>query len=209
MQSTATRSTESHFLCLEPGSNRSQHKRRGCAPVWVIYWADKRLSILSTLFFGARRTSIGCVEMVYGSVIHIFYVPFFNMRSHGSKPVEQVLLSKCLFVSIFNAEPKHMHALDHKKMLWERQSFAYKSIIKHTTLAKENGIRSWTVFILYLRVRTVAKRHMRSSCLLRLLFWFHVSNYRNFWNNERWKSCIKYFSIMKLFHLQKPLSKWH
>ena len=29
-----------------------------------------------------------------------------------------------------------------------------------------------------------------------------------FWNNERWKSGIKYFSIMKLFHLQKPLSKW-
>ena len=29
-----------------------------------------------------------------------------------------------------------------------------------------------------------------------------------FWNNERWKSYIKYFSIMKLFHLQKPLSKW-
>ena len=27
-------------------------------------------------------------------------------------------------------------------------------------------------------------------------------------NNERWKSCFKYFSIMKLFHLQKPLSKW-
>ena len=40
------------------------------------------------------------------------------------------------------------------------------------------------------------------------LFWFHVSKYRNFWNNERWKSCIKYISIMKLFHLQKPLSKW-
>ena len=46
-------------------------------------------------------------------------------------------------------------------------------------------------------------------CLLHLLFWFHVSNYRNFWNNKRWKSCITYFSIMKLFHLQKPLSKWH
>ena len=45
-------------------------------------------------------------------------------------------------------------------------------------------------------------------CLLHLFFWFHVSNYRNFWNNERWKSCIKSFSIMKLFHLQKPLSKW-
>ena len=41
-------------------------------------------------------------------------------------------------------------------------------------------------------------------CLLHLLFWFHMSNNRNFWNNERWKSCIKYFSIMKLFHLQKP-----
>ena len=45
-------------------------------------------------------------------------------------------------------------------------------------------------------------------CLLHILFWFHVSNYGNFWNNERWKSCFKYFSIMKLFHLQKPLSKW-
>ena len=45
-------------------------------------------------------------------------------------------------------------------------------------------------------------------CLLHLLFWFHVSNYHNFWNNERWKSCIKYFSIIKLFRLQKPLSKW-
>ena len=43
---------------------------------------------------------------------------------------------------------------------------------------------------------------------LHLLFWFHVSNYCNFWNNERWKSCFKYFSVMKLFHLQKPLSKW-
>ena len=42
--------------------------------------------------------------------------------------------------------------------------------------------------------------------LLHLLFWFHVSNY--FLNNERWKACFKSFSIMKLFHLQKPLSKW-
>ena len=55
-----------------------------------------------------------------------------------------------------------------------------------------------------IRLRTVAKRHIRSSSsmLLHLIFWFHVSSYRNFWNNERWKSCIKYFSIMKLFHLQ-------
>ena len=36
-------------------------------------------------------------------------------------------------------------------------------------------------------------------CLLHLLFWFHVPNYHNFWNNERWKSCIKYFSIMNCF----------
>ena len=43
-------------------------------------------------------------------------------------------------------------------------------------------------------------------CLLHLLFWFHVSNYHNFWNNKRWKSYTKSFSIMKLFHLQKPLS---
>ena len=28
-------------------------------------------------------------------------------------------------------------------------------------------------------------------CLLHLLFWFHESNYRNFWNNERWKPWIK------------------
>ena len=56
-----------------------------------------------------------------------------------------------------------------------------------------------------LRVRTVAKGIWDLPCLQHLLFWFHVSNYRNFWNNERWKSCIKYFRIMKLFHLQKPL----
>ena len=37
---------------------------------------------------------------------------------------------------------------------------------------------------------------------------FKVSKYCKFWNNERWKSCFKYFSIMKLFHLQKPLLKW-
>ena len=61
----------------------------------------------------------------------------------------------------------------------------------------------WYVKYCDLRVRTVAKRHIWDlSCLLQLLFWFHVSNYRCFWNNERWKSCIRYFSIMKLFHLQ-------
>ena len=59
-----------------------------------------------------------------------------------------------------------------------------------------------------LRVRTVTKDIWDLPCLLHLLFWFHVSNCRNFWKNERWKSYIKYLSIMKLFHLQKPRSKW-
>ena len=58
------------------------------------------------------------------------------------------------------------------------------------------------------RVWTVEKRLWDLPCLLHLLFWFHVSNYRNFWNNERRKSCIEYFNIMKSFHLQKTLSKW-
>ena len=29
---------------------------------------------------------------------------------------------------------------------------------------------------------------------------FYVSEYRNFWNNESWKSYVKYFSIL-LFHM--------
>ena len=53
------------------------------------------------------------------------------------------------------------------------------------------GLHIWCILFLYitlLRVRTVAKWDL--PCSLHLLFWFHVSNYRNFWNNERWKSCI-------------------
>ena len=50
-----------------------------------------------------------------------------------------------------------------------------------------------------LRVRTVAKRHMSSPCLQHLLFWFHVSNYRNFWNNERWKSVLNTLASWNCF----------
>ena len=60
-----------------------------------------------------------------------------------------------------------------------------------------------------LRVRTVAKRYVRSSMFTASFILVScVKLNGNFWNNESWKSCIKSFSIMKLFHLQKPLSKW-
>ena len=39
------------------------------------------------------------------------------------------------------------------------------------------------------------------------LFFFHVSDYRNFWNTERW-SVNQQFSIKQLFQLQKRVSKW-
>ena len=67
--------------------------------------------------------------------------------------------------------------------------------------------RLWVIYAFKVYERS-PKDMWDLPCLLYLLFWFHVSNYRNVWNNERWKSCIKYLSIMKLFHLQKPLSKW-
>ena len=77
----------------------------------------------------------------------------------------------------------------------------------HTLARHVNCVLAYTTYI-QLKGTNSRQKTWDLPCLLHLLFWFHVSNYHNFWNNERWKSCIKYFSIMKLFHLQKPLSKW-
>ena len=87
--------------------------------------------------------------------------------------------------------------LNKMKMLWQNQLKISVSVLFKTLYWSRNRCYTWS-----------PKDIWDLPCLLHLLFWFHVSNYRNFWNNERWKSCIKYFSIMKLFHLQKPLSKW-
>ena len=78
-------------------------------------------------------------------------------------------------------------------------SFNYFNLLKQV----ENETNKST-----LRVRTVAKRHVRSSTFTASFILVLCFKLRDFWNNERWKSCIKSFSIMKLFHFQKPLSKW-
>ena len=51
----------------------------------------------------------------------------------------------------------------------------------------------------YLRVRTVAKDIWDLPCLQHLLFWFHVSNYRNFRNNERWKYVLNTLASWNCF----------
>ena len=50
---------------------------------------------------------------------------------------------------------------------------------------------------LLLGVRSVPKKETWDlPCLLRLSTWLHVSDYRNVWNNERWKSFDSLYSII-------------
>ena len=41
--------------------------------------------------------------------------------------------------------------------------------------------------------------HWDLPCLQHLLLWFHMSNYRNFWNNERWKSVLNTLASCNCF----------
>ena len=50
-----------------------------------------------------------------------------------------------------------------------------------------------------LRVETFAKRYMRSSMFTASFILVHVSNYRNFWNNERWKFILNILASWNCF----------
>ena len=81
--------------------------------------------------------------------------------------------------TILGEKKKTEHQKKKKQNKKQKNSFAFQPppVI---TLLRENEPK--------LKVRTVSKKDMWDRpCLVHLQTWSEMSDYRNFWNNERWK----------------------
>ena len=61
------------------------------------------------------------------------------------------------------------------------------------------------IYFMFFKGTNCLKKDMWDHpCLIQLWTWFEVSDYRDFWNNERWKLYAKYSKHHYLFHMQNP-----